>query len=191
MESSSRVVSLFCLLLWLLLGSCNNIDVRADYDPEVNFSGLRSYAWIEADLAAGADPRAGNQLIHGRITLAIEHELNSMGIALNAEAPDFRVGFSSSVKSETEIYSEPFYFGGYGLCRSYGGFGLSYGASINQVVHETDLLQIDFVNPTAKRLIWRGSARSRFVQGRTPEQSTKHIQKTVAKILTQFPPKTP
>ena len=188
MEIIAERLGFFAVAFGLALSACATIEVHADYDPSMDFSALNSFGWLPEDLAQRADPRSGNQLVSDRVSQAIERELAAMGFELTEANADFGVGFSISVERGLDVYSEPVYYGHYSLYSHYGNFGAGYGARVHADEFERGLMQIDFVDTKAKRLLWRGTSSYRVIEGMSPEQSSRRIKEIVAKILSQFPP---
>lgn len=175
------------LALGLALAGCSSVTVTADYDPETDFSGLRSFAWIPDDPEREVDPRAGDPLISARVTEAVEHTLQAAGYAQVSEQADFLVGFTISVQRGTTLVSDtgPIFYGRYG----HGGYGAVGYSSTTQVrEYEEGVLQIDIVGTDSNTLLWRGTATAVLKSNQTPEQSTEAINEAVAKVLAQFPP---
>ena len=64
--------------------------------------------------------------------------------------------------------------------------GTSVGVPIGSDTAQIQTIQIDIINPETNKLIWRGTDKFDFDAG--GEEKTAETQKTVAKILSQFPP---
>ncbi len=102
--------------------------------------------------------------------------------------PDFQVGYSINTRRGIDVNSSPSTSVSMGRRGSYGG--MSVGMSTTDVREYTEgTLIIDFVDPKADQLIWRGTGQSRLSESKTPEERTENINEAVAKILAQFPPK--
>ncbi len=70
--------TLMTALVSLLLVACTGVPVSTDYAPDVNFSGLQSYAWLpRAEDAPVKDPEADNDLVRQRIQSAVEAQLQA------------------------------------------------------------------------------------------------------------------
>ena len=48
---------------------------------------------------------------------------------------------------------------------------------------------VDIVDAKSNQLIWRGAKEGRLRKNKSPEQRTEAINKTIAEILQNFPPK--
>jgi len=48
---------------------------------------------------------------------------------------------------------------------------------------------VDFYNPAAKQLVWRGTATKTLDPSKDPQKNQEKLNKAVAKLLKDFPPK--
>lgn len=178
----------------LVLGACSSITVTADYDPDTDFSGLRTFAWIpDAPQPEAEDPRAGDPLASARVTEAVERTLAAAGYEQVSADADFLVGFSISVQSGTTVTSDPMggYYGRYGRYGRHSGvgYGYGYGGSIDVYEYEEGVLLIDVIGAESATLLWRGTAKAVLGSKQTPEKSIERINEAVDKIFAQFPPR--
>ncbi|WP_420831633.1 DUF4136 domain-containing protein [Bathymodiolus japonicus methanotrophic gill symbiont] len=93
------------------------------------------------------------------------------------------------------MFSDSGYYPGYNYRAGYGYYGRGMGVMYNtgsktQVTHyKQGTLIIDIINPKTDQLIWRGAADGRLPKATDREKSDELVQKYVAKILSNFPPK--
>jgi hypothetical protein len=158
---------------------CSGISTTTDYDPATDFSKYRTWAWMDSGPAnEKIDP-----LTDGRIRTAVETQLIQQGYRKVEGNPDFAVKYHAAVQQKIE--SRPTTVSvGYGF--RYGAVGLS---SSEVYTYNEGTLVLDFVDPKAKDLIWRGTAAGSVDPSRSPEERTARIQEAVAKILGRYPPK--
>ena len=172
-------------LLALLLTACSSVQVSTDYDPGTDFAVLKAYAWLPRKAGASGDPRMDSTLLNERIRNAVEAQLAERGFEKVASArADFLVAYHTAVQRKIDVDSV---YRGYG----YGAGAWGWGAGHETVVYEYDqgTLLLDFLDPKAHRLLWRGSASAVVSEHSTPEQRTALIHEAVAKLLDRFPPK--
>jgi hypothetical protein len=165
----------------LLIGvGCSSISTTADFDPATDFSKYKTWAWMDE---GPANPKI-DQLTDGRIRTATEAELGRRGLGrADKDKADFHVKYHAAVQQKIE--SRPTTVSvGYGF--RYGSVGMS---SSNVYTYNEGTLVLDFVDPKAKDLVWRGTAAGTVDPSRTPEERTARIQEAVWKILDQYPPK--
>jgi hypothetical protein len=167
----------------LLLSGCAGIQVTTDYDPAVDLTTLRNYAWMKGQQARQSDPRIDNSLLDTRIRNAIDAELAGKGFeVMGADQADFLVGYHAAVQKKIDAYT---------MSNSYGyrpGWGTGY-SDIHVYEYEEGSLVIDFVDPKTKNLLWRGAAQAEVNRSLTPEKRETRIRTAVEKILARFPPK--
>ncbi len=75
---------------------------------------------------------------------------------------------------------------GMGSFGYHGGLGFSTGNSAGS--RDDNMLVIDIIDSGSDGIIWRGTGTRSLVQHADPEKITKEVNKTVTKILMQFPP---
>lgn len=183
------------LLLLALLGAamaCSNLAVKSDYDPGVDFSGYRTFDWLEppvreeptADPAAeGADPFVQNSLLDGRVRRAVERELEARGYRRPEPGarPGFRLRYRMLLKDRMRITSSggPYYAGGPSPY-VYGG-----GTYISSVPYQEGTLVIDVIDAESAQIVWRG-----WAVGPTDDRSytEAEVGAVVKRILDRFPP---
>lgn len=163
-------------------------DVRYDFDKDKDFSKYKTYKWVPIK---GAD--VPNDLTAKRVTEAIDAELAKKGLTrTDADSADLYIGYQTAVGTEKQFtsfntgwgYGPGWGAGWYG----YGGMSTSttYGSTSTVYVGQLDLSIYD---PAAKQLVWRGTATKTLDPKAKPEKKEKNINKAVAKLLKNFPPK--
>ena len=161
-------------------------DVRYDFDKDKDFSKYKTYKWVAIK---GADQP--DDLMSKRIAAAIDAELATKGMSkTEADTADLYVGYQTAIGQEKEFTSYntgwgygPGWGGGW-----YGGGGMSttYGSTSTVYVGQLDVSMYD---PAQKQLVWRGVASKTLDPKAKPEKKEKNINKAVAKLLKNFPPK--
>ena len=163
-----------CLLVAVM--SCSSVyDVSYDYDKQTNFGGLKTYNWLPKPPEAEID-----SLNLERIRNAVNAQLESRGLRISSENPDFLIATHAGQKKQTIIIDR-----GYGSGPYWGAWG---GGPVKTYSYEEGTLILDFVDAESKNLIWRGSARAALNPATTPEKKEKLISEAVEKILKNFPP---
>lgn len=167
-----------------LLLSCAGFQIRTDYDPEADFSRLRSWYWLPP--APGGDPRVKNDLVEARVRAAVERVLGDRGYI---EAPsgegDFGIGYHAAIEGRIDVRTVDHFYG-YG--RRWGPYG---GVARETVVTQYDegTLILDVVDSRTQRLVWRGSAQARVRDDLDPRERAERIQGAVEQMLAEFPPR--
>lgn len=169
------LLSFFLLFFAAGCSTVNVNNVNYDYDPEVNFTNLNTFKWLPDPISA---TRHG--LVVNRIKTAVKRELESKGIVMVLDNPDFLIAIRGEKQLRTDVIDW-----GY----SYGRYGRYWGpGEIDVYQYEEGTLILDFIDANIKELIWRGTVTGIVDPGLSPEKRTEKINKAVAKILEKFPP---
>jgi hypothetical protein len=175
----------FCAayLLVLVVGCSSIYGVSYDYNKYTNFARLRTYDWLP--FAANNENRKNEKIDNinlTRIRTAVSNQLESKGLEVSSEHPDFLIAVYLKTKERLSVinYGGPYVY-------PYYGYGPYWGTS-RIVQYEEGTLLLDFIDPKSKKLIWRGSAKSDLDSVSTPEKREKMIYEAVQKILANFPP---
>jgi len=179
------VLSLF------LLAGCSTLTVKTDYEPQYDFSALKTYAWLEGE-APSNDIRVNNSLIINRVVDAVNNDLQSKGYQLvEKDKADFYVNWFGGIENKIRRETINHYYGGMGYgygAWGYGGYWPGYSQTYDVEYQEGSLI-IDIADSKDKQLIWRGTGQDYVEDNETPEKITAGINQTVTKILGTFPPK--
>lgn len=174
-ESSMKALIIFLVLLAVTFSSgCSSIAVNYDYDPQVDFSSLKTYNWRPFP---SSDP--AGELVAKHVRNAVDTQLAAKGIAKVSLDPDFLIAPYLGKQFKREVvnwdYSQ----------HSRWRYG---GPRYEVYEYEEGTIILDFIDAQAKELIWRGSATAVVEPELTPEQRHKKINTAVAKLLENFPP---
>jgi hypothetical protein len=172
----------FLTLLTLALGAagCSSVTYNNDFDPTIDFSSLRTYAFLEAADPTQAD-RGLDDFTEKRVMSAVEDELGNMGYEkARSGAPDFLVNFYLTTQEQLDVTT---YSTGWGYYGWYGGTQ----TSVRQWTEGT--LVIDFIDVSEKDLAWRGWAKGELQPNLSADERTRRVNEVVKGILGQYPPK--
>jgi hypothetical protein len=170
--------------------SGNDLNVKTDYDKNVNFAQYHTFAFQRGRIINRLGVTdTDNTLVDGRIHDAVVDQLSAKGLTLNTQSPDLVVTYVAGAKNKREIedlgptpYDSPFFGGPFGF-RHDGLFGPGYGQFyVNDYTQGT--LILDFIDPHTKQLVWRA-----YVSGPVDKPDAKTINNAVAAALKQYPPK--
>lgn len=183
---------LFTTLVLVMLAACAATPPVIDYDPSIDFTGYKTFAFIgEHPLLRGEGAAVGNPLLEGRLMLITENILSARGFTQVAdrESADIAVGFTVGGREKIQVnsYPEPYrpYYGGYG--RGWGGayYGTSTTTTVRQYTEGT--LSVDIYDVSEHKPIWHGKATKRIT-----DKMQKNPQETINEIMTgilaSFPP---
>lgn len=189
----SMMVCICCMTV-LALG-CASISVNYDFDPQVDFSKIRTYNWIPAPEKARMD-----ELTMKNITFQVNKQLQAKGFTMTTDNPDVLIAAHTAKekKVDTQAWGYTYGSGGYyhgvwaGTRTPWGGptwrtpgpYYENYRSGMETYEYEVGTLVLDFVNPKTKELVWRGSA----VGIVDPAAASKDLTEAVTKLLDHFPP---
>ncbi|MGX9460813.1 DUF4136 domain-containing protein [Shewanella sp. A14] len=170
---------IFLLCGLLLLSSCAT-KTKQDYDVNYDFSVLKTFNQLSAKHTD--DPLTADRINHN-----IKQALLKQGYVFETNNPDFLVNYAFSTQHKENDSGLSIGLGS-GSWGSGGGvsIGTSIGIPLGSDTAKSQTIQIDIIDPSDKRLIWRGNGQYHFDQG--GEDKAKDINKLVSAILAQFPP---
>jgi len=143
-----------------------------DWDHNItDFSKYKTYAWVKP-----VRPTT-NPLVDERIVAAVDSQLSAKGLRKVETDPDLLVTYNAGVKQERSAIAT-----GMGGWRMGGGMG-----RIDPVIENMGTLVVDLSEGRDRKLIWRGAASDTLSD--KPEKNTQKINKAIAKLFKQFPPK--
>jgi hypothetical protein len=153
-------------------------DVNVNYVPGTDFTKYKTYKWVEIQGAEKPD-----QILDTQIKQAIDKALTAKGLAKAAgDTADLAIGYQVALTQQQQwnTYST----GGYGARRYGGGMGTATSTTIN-----IGTVALDMYDAAAKELVWKGQASKTVSNEKDPEKRQKNIDKAMAKLLKDFPPK--
>ena len=191
----------------LALAGCTTLQVRTDYNPQVSFTQLSTYDWVDREADASGDPGVNSPLLKRHIRDAVEGELDRMGYRqVTSGTPDFRIAYRVTTQEKARLVGSG-YAGSYGYGRSYypGRYGFrwfggryfspySYGYSgagyagagrVREYLRGT--LALDITDVRTGEVIWRGWASKSLDLDPRPEKVRMYVNEAVEKILENFP----
>jgi hypothetical protein len=183
-----RIIKLILFLIIIMaLAGCAGVRVSQDYDPDIDFSRLNTFAWESKAQPKVGDIRVDNPLLDSRIRRAIDENLINMGYRKVTHGPhEFAVGYT--LDTQTRFGSSPVGVGtGFGIGRrgTFGGIGV--GTPIGGRSYDEISLAIDFTDPQQGSLLWRGTGTRRTGTQATPEEFTNEVIGLVENVLEQLP----
>ncbi len=163
------------LVLTLATTSVAAQDVTSNAMPGVDFSKFHTYKWITIEGA-----KYPNQIVNQQIQDAVNSQLSAKGLTLTtAENADLDVGYQVAVQQQQEWNA--YGTGGY---RWGGGMASAQSSTIN-----IGTLVLDLYDPSSKQLVWTGRATKTLNPSKDPEKNQKNLNKAMAKLLKNYPPK--
>jgi hypothetical protein len=162
---------------------CYTIRVRADADPRFDFSSIRTYAWLPDPPGMDGDPELHNELIDRRVRRVVNRELDALGYELVpvAEA-DIHVTYYLALETHVQwrVVATRYQY-------SRAGWVERHRTESARREYDRGSLLLDLLNPEARRLVWRGSARARVRSDTNVSRRRMQINEAVAKLVARMP----
>ena len=172
---ASQALLAICFVL-LLCVSTPAQDVKYNFMPGTDFSKFKTYKWVPIQSNVHPD-----QITDQQIKQAVDSQLATKGLSkTESENADLYVGYQCAVNQEKQW--DAYNMGG--PWRFGGGMTQATSSTIN-----VGTLAVDFYNPAAKQLVWRGTVTKTLDPGKDPQKNQEKLNKAVAKLLKDFPPK--
>ena len=176
MRRFSIVLSLVVVVLVAGVAVVSAQDINVNYVPGTDFSKFKTYHWVE--IPGAIHP---NQIVDGQIRVAIDKTLAAKGFTkATGDSADLAIDYQAAVTQEKE-------WSAYGMGRGYrmgGGMGTATSTTIN-----VGTLVLDMYDEAAKQLVWKGQATKTLNPSKDPEKNQERLEKAMAKLLKDFPPK--
>ncbi len=170
---------LLSALILLVFSACSTMRVDSDYNPKFDFGKLHTFAVIRPE-------RDGvNTLTQERIAAALADAMRAKGYR---EVPktkaDFYVLFHTDVTNKRQVVTD---YRSVGLYPYYG-----YGAPMvvpvqREYTYTEGKIIVDALDPSDKKIFWRGIAADTLKSLHTPEERMRYIRDVVAKVTASFP----
>lgn len=180
---------IFLLTVAVLLAACTAVgqDVRYNFDRNADFAQFKTYKWVMLKNATQLD-----DLLDKQIKAAADAELARKGLTkVDDDSANLYIGYQAAVNQEKEFtsYSTDWGYGG-GWYRGgwYGPMGgMSTTTGQTSTIYKGQLA-LDMYDSTHKDLVWRGLASKTLDPKAKPDKQLKNLQKTIAKLLKNYPP---
>ena len=192
----------------LALAGCTTLQVRTDYNPQVSFTQLSTYDWVDREADASGDPAVNSPLLKRHIRDAVEGELGRLGYRkVTSDTPDFRIDYRVTAEEKSRIVGSSGYAGSYGYGRSYypgrygfrwyggryfspyyygySGAGYAGAGRVREYLRGT--LVLDITDGRTGEAIWHGWASKSLHLDPRPEKVRMYVNEAVEKILENFP----
>lgn len=183
-----RKLIFFLIVTFLLgVGAAVGQDVRYNFDKDTDFSQLKTYKWVILKNATQLD-----NLVDKQIKAAVDAELAKKGLTkVDDDSANLYIGYQAAVGQEKEFtsYSNDWEYGG-GWYRGgwYGPMGGMSTTTGQTTTIYNGQLALDMYDSTHHDLVWRGVASKTLDPKAKPEKQQKNLQKTVTKLLKNYPP---
>ena len=155
-------------------------DVQYDYDRSANFTGYKTYQWVDKPVDVG------DQLLDRDIKRAVDEQLAGKGLRRVESGGDLLVGYQAGISQEKQFDS--FGSGGWGGWPGPFGPGDWGITRVTSSTIEIGKLTIGLFDPAIKQLVWRGSASKTLNISKDPGKNYRNLEKAMAKLFRNYPP---
>jgi hypothetical protein len=170
-------------------------DVTYDFDRAKNFAHVQTFALKEGR-------RSDNPLVDQRMAAAIVSMLTARGLRQVDHDPDVFVvpGRTTEMRKQVTAYNTGYWPYGSWYWPYYGSWAGGWGAgywdagwgwgttTFEERNLQYDTLTIEMIDAKTGDLIWRGRGVKRVHSHWKPDEIDKKVQKTVSKIMSNYPP---
>lgn len=173
----ARPLFWFAILVTLALFTAATLaaqDVTYNYMPGTDFSKYHTYKWVE--IQGGAHP---NQIVDAEIKQAVDNQLASKGLTkTDSDKADMYIGYQIAVDQQKQ-------WNAWGTGRGFGG---GMGTATSSTINIGELV-LDMYDPASKQLFWTGHATKTLDPSSNQDKNMKNLNKAMAKLLKNYPPK--
>jgi hypothetical protein len=171
----------------LLHGCASGPQIRADANPEADFSQYRTFDFFDP---LATDKAGYSSILTARLKQAVRRELEARGYVYTDSNPDLLVNFYVNTQEKQYVSSTPSpspYFGyRAGYYDPWYGWGAMYSTPDVQTYYRTEgTLTIDLVDATKRQLAWQGSA-SGTVDDKVRQNPGAAVDSAVAQIFDRY-----
>lgn len=177
-------------LLLTLLGACSTNPIKSTYDfnHQIDFSGYRTYAFIDdTPMAISATQGAVNPMLEGRIMEAIRISMNSKGYneVQEPERADMVIAFTVGSRDQIKVDSYPATYGaGFSRMGYYYGYGMATETRVRQ--YTEGQLAIDIFDVKSHTPAFHGVA-SKHISESDRKNQQPVLNAVTAEALSGFP----
>jgi len=175
-----RIVLRVALLLGFAAGHAAAQQASYNFDLGTDFSKFLTYKWVGVKSEQQVDHLTAQQII-----IVVDAELGKKGLVkTTSDYADLYVGYQTALSRQTPWMA---YRDGWGYGPRWGGGLESIAESSVRAGH----LDLDIYAAAEKKLVWRGAVSNAFDLGLSLGNSETKIQKSVEKLLQNYPPSGP
>jgi uncharacterized protein DUF4136 len=163
-------------------------NISTDYNPNVGFSQFRTFALVTPT------DSVSHQLVDDRVRGAVAAQLTAKGMAKTTrEKADVLVGYGIVDHTRKEVYRTGWGWGpGWGW--RYYRWGVAWPTDYREDIINTytdGSVVVSVVDAKTHRVVWHSEAADVLsLPVRDPKRADQDINRSVAKILDKFPPRT-
>lgn len=163
----------------LAVGQAAAQAANVTFDKSTDFSRYKTYKWVTIK-----DAQQFDELTSGQLIGTFDTALARKGLTKSqSENPDLLIGYQVALGNQKHLND-------YNLGGAYGsaaGATTGSGSVTTTAVHTGELV-LDMYDAATKQLVWRGVVAKAIAADAKPDKKQKQLDKTVEKLLKDFPP---
>jgi hypothetical protein len=176
----SSLLNLAVVAAALSASACASIDVQTEYDDDVSFEGLTTFAWLPDP---PPDMSSNRPTVRRIVRQAVERELEALGYMVDPfGVPDFWVNtYVTQGRTDSRVTWDLY------------GVGVGYWMAVwvvgSPLVYQEGTLLLDMLDRDRK-VRWRGVATGTVEAGGqwAAQNAERVVGEAVSKMLADFPP---
>jgi hypothetical protein len=174
------------LALAAATGGCASDNIRADYDPSIDFGQYKTYNFFPD---AGPEATSYQSFFSQYMVAAISREMEARGYT-RSQDPDILINFNAYLREKTDVRTTPApSYGGYygyrgGFYDPWMGYGYAQETHVSQYTEGT--FNIDLVDARKKKLVWEAVAVGRVTE-KVLEELEERVNSGVARAFAKYP----
>ncbi len=172
----------------LAAGCATGPQVRADADPQADFSRYRTFGFEDP---LGTDRSGYQTIVSLYLKEATRREMQARGFRFEPNQPDLLVNFNANLTEKVRTAPVAPYYGWYGM-GYYGYRGGLYGtwpmypADAWVTTYHEGTLNIDIIDRARRQMVWEGIAVDTVTE-KTSEHLQAAIDAAVSAVFAKFP----
>lgn len=174
-----RIIAVLISIV-VLWEACTDSQIKAEYDPETDFSSYKTYTVCTADMEVEnqAHPAYDNVANREQIKQALQQAMNNRGYIENNTNPQLLVGFHIALKDRQIHVAD---------CKGENEYKYWEGCKISTYTYTDGTLVIYVTDLAKNRIIWQGAANSLLDASAEHENAVRIIETAVEKIFKEYP----
>ena len=188
MRLDMKKLGLLTILLVCISG-CSTLQVGTEAVPDIDYSRLSTYNWLNDQDSPGSDIRVNNEMVVNSVRNSVEKALKLKGYQkADRNSADILVVWFGAIEKKLNSENIDHFYRRNGYGALYRDPRLNPDTTISSTEYEEGRLIIDILDQKTHTVIWRGEGTRKIIKGRTESQVRKNLEDTVKKILAGFPP---
>ncbi|MGB0359938.1 MAG: DUF4136 domain-containing protein [Endozoicomonas sp.] len=171
------------VLVLFISGCAVKPEVSWDYNHQVDWSELSSWAWFKTE--GRKNNNRIESLMAQRVHAQALQDLAAKGLQ-QVPAKEANVWLSWGFTEKSKIHGQTYAGGFYGSPNPW--FVSDWPSEVVMNSYDVGRLTLSAIDPENRVVIWQGVASQRLTSDMTPEEQREYISRSVDSLLEKFPP---